>query len=198
MKPLNPLLMHIVLLASALSLSGGLLAATVEINGVKFEESADVRGSKLLLNGAGTRYKGPFKVYAAGLYVGKKASTLDDVVNQPGPKRVSVTMLRDIDATELGKLFTRGVQDNMAPGEMSKLVPGLVRMGQMFADQKKLLTGVNFLIDWQPGVGTVATINGVTQGEPFKEPEFFKAMMSIWLGPVPADFKLKDALLNIK
>lgn len=198
MKPLNPLLMRIVLLASALSLSGGLLAATVEINGVKFEESADVRGSKLLLNGAGTRYKGPFKVYAAGLYVGKKASTLDDVVNQPGPKRVSVTMLRDIDATELGKLFTRGVQDNMAPGEMSKLVPGLVRMGQMFADQKKLLTGVNFLIDWQPGVGTVATINGVTQGEPFKEPEFFKAMMSIWLGPVPADFKLKDALLNIK
>ena len=187
-----------VLAACALLFSGSLLAATVEINGVKLEDSADVRGAKLQLNGAGTRYKGPFKVYVAGLYLGKKASTLEDVVNQPGPKRVSVTMLRDIDAAELGRLFTRGVQDNMAPGEMSKLVPGLVRMGQMFADQKKLLTGVNFLIDWQPGVGTVATINGVPQGEPFKEPEFFKAMMSIWMGPVPADFKLKDALLNTK
>ena len=187
-----------ILAACALAFSGSLLAATVEINGVKLEDSADVRGAKLQLNGAGTRYKGPFKVYVAGLYLGKKASTLEDVVNQPGPKRVSVTMLRDIDAAELGRLFTRGVQDNMAPGEMSKLVPGLVRMGQMFADQKKLLTGVNFLIDWQPGVGTVATINGVPQGEPFKEPEFFKAMMSIWMGPVPADFKLKDALLNTK
>ena len=198
MKPLKPLAKYLVLMACAISFSGSLLAATVEINGVKLEDSADLRGSKLQLNGAGTRYKGPFKVYVAGLYLGKKAGTLDEVVNQPGPKRMSVTMLRDIDAAELGRLFTRGVQDNMAPGEMSKLVPGLIRMGQMFADQKKLPTGINFLIDWQPGVGTVATINGVVQGEPFKEPEFFKAMMSVWMGSVPADFKLKDALLNIK
>jgi hypothetical protein len=36
------------------------------------------------------------------------------------------------------------------------------------------------------------------QGEPFKEPEFYKALMSIWLGGVPADFKLKDQLLGAK
>lgn len=198
MNPTKHCVKHLLLMACAVSFSGGLLAATVEINGVKLEDSTDVRGGKLLLNGAGTRYKGPFKVYVAGLYLGKKAGTLDEVVNQPGPKRMSVTMLRDIDAAELGKLFTRSVRDHMAPGEMSKLVPSLIRMGQMFADQKKLPTGINFLIDWQPGVGTVATVNGVVQGEPFKEPEFFKAMMSVWMGPVPADFKLEDALLSVK
>ena len=155
-------------------------------------------GSKLLLNGSGTRYKGPFKDYVAGLYLGKKASTLDDVVNQPGPKRISITMVRDIDATELGKLLTRGIQDNMAPGEMSKLVPDLMRMGQMFSEYKNLVAGDNFMIKWVPGSGTVITVKGKLQGEPFKEPEFFKAMMSIWMGPVPADFKLKDALLNVK
>ena len=106
-------------------------------------------GSKLLLNGSGTRYKGPFKDYVAGLYLGKKASTLDDVVNQPGPKRISITMVRDIDATELGKLLTRGIQDNMAPGEMSKLVPDLMRMGQMFSEYKNLVTGDNFMITHQ-------------------------------------------------
>jgi hypothetical protein len=42
----------------------------------------------------------------------------------------------------------------------------------------------------------VITAKGKVQGEPFKEPEFFKAIMSIWFGPVPADFKLKDAMLG--
>ena len=34
------------------------------------------------------------------------------------------------------------------------------------------------------------------QGEPFREPEFFQALLRIWLGPVPADWKLKDSLLG--
>jgi len=34
------------------------------------------------------------------------------------------------------------------------------------------------------------------QGEPFKEPEFFNALLRIWLGPVPADWKLKESLLG--
>lgn len=180
-------------LASTLALS-----APVEINGVKLEDTADVRAAKLQLNGAGTRFKGPFKVYVAGLYLEKKATTPDDVLSQPGIKRLSVTMVREIEANELGRLLTRGVEDNTGKAEMSKLIPGLLRMGQIFSEQKRLVPGDNFLIDWVPGVGSVITIKGKVQGEPFKEPEFFKALMSIWLGPVPADFKLKDALLGSK
>ena len=174
------------------------MAAVIEINGIKLDDSAEVRAARLQLNGAGTRYKGPFKVYVAGLYLEKKATTPDEVVNQPGVKRVNVTMVREIEANELGKLLTRGVEDNTCKAEMSKLIPGLLRMGQIFSEQKRLVPGDNFLIDWVPGVGTVITIKGKVQGEPFKEPEFFKALMSIWLGPAPADFKLKDALLGGK
>jgi len=188
----------LVVAASLCLVSVNTLAAPLEIHGVKVEDSADVRGTKLQLNGAGTRYKGPFKVYVASLYLGKRANTLDEVVNQPGPKRMSVTMVRDIDAAELGKLLTRGVEDNVSKSELSSLVPGLIRMGQVFADQKKLAAGDNFLLEWVPGVGSVLTVRGKVQGEPFKEAEFFKAIMSIWMGPAPADFKLKDALLSIK
>ena len=187
------------LLATSIGLcSAGALSAVVEIQGIKLEDSLDLKGSKLQLNGAGTRYKGPFKVYVAGLYVGKKASSLDEIAAQPGPKRVTVTMVREIDAGELGKLLTRGIEDNVPKSELSKLVPGLIKMGQIFADQKKLLPGDNFTVDWLPGVGTVLTVKGKPQDEPFKEPEFFKAILSVWLGPVPADWKLKDALLNVK
>lgn len=182
------------LLASLLAV--GAAAATVEVGGVKLEDSTDVRGNKLVLNGAGIRYKAVFKVYSAGLYLGKKASTPEEVLAAPGAKRLSITMLREIDSNELGKLFTRGVQDNAPKTEMSKLVPGLIKMGQIFSDQKRLMTGDVFMIDWIPGTGTVITVKGVPQGDPFKEPEFFNALMRIWLGPQPADWKLKDALLG--
>jgi hypothetical protein len=177
-------------------LSLAALATLVEVSGVKLDESVDVRGTKLVLNGAGVRYRAVFKVYVGALYVGKKVATPDEFFAATGPKRMSITMLRDIDSNELGKAFTKGFEENAPKGEMSKLIPGLVRMGQVFADQKKLVTGDAFTIDWIPGSGTVITVKGKAQGEPFKEPEFFNALMRIWLGNSPADWKLKDALLG--
>jgi hypothetical protein len=109
-----------------------------------------------------------------------------------------MTMLREIEAGPFGKLLTRGVEDNVPKDQMSKLIPGLVRMGDIFSVNKQLLPGETIVVDWIPGTGMVVTAKGKLQGEPFKEPEFFKAIMSIWLGPVPADFKLKDALMGIK
>jgi hypothetical protein len=174
----------------------GLARAEINLAGVKYEEVSELRGSKLQLNGAGIRYKGPFKVYTAALYVTKKSNTPEEVFATAGAKRVSVTMLRDIDASELGKLFTRGVEDNLDRASVSKLIPGLMRMSQIFSDHKKLQTGDTFSIDWVPGVGTVVMLKGVPQGEAFKEPEFFNALLRIWLGPVPADWKLKESLLG--
>ena len=79
---------------------------------------------------------------------------------------------------------------------MAKLIPGLMRMSQIFSDHKTLKSGEQFTLDWVPGTGTIVSVRGVPQGEPFKEQEFFNALMRIWLGPVPADWKLKDSLLG--
>ena len=171
-------------------------AAQVDVAGVKLDDALVVNGAKLQLNGAGVRYKAIFKVYTAGLYLAGKADTPDAVLAAPGAKRVTITMLRDIDANELGKLFTRGVEDNTPRSDMVQLIPGLLRMGQMFADQKTLKTGDTFMVDWTPGVGTLVTVKGVPQGDPIKEQAFFNALLRIWLGPSPADWKLKDALLG--
>lgn len=172
------------------------LAAQIDVGGVKIDEALDLHGSKLQLNGAGVRYKAVFKVYTAGLYLSKKAASPEEVLAAPGAKRMSITMLRDIDSNELGKLFTRGVEDNSPKAEMSQLIPGLLRMSQIFSDQKQLKAGDTFTVDWAPGTGTVISVKGVPQGEPIKEQAFFNALMRIWLGPAPADWKLKDALLG--
>jgi hypothetical protein len=183
----------------ALGLAVGAAAAVaqpVTVSGIKYTDEMDLRGSKLTLNGAGTRFRGPFKVYTAGLYMTKKAGSTEEVLAVPGAKRMSITMLRDIDSGELGKLFTRGVEDNLDKASFSKLIPGLMRMSQLFSDIKKLNNGESFTIDWLPGTGTVISVKGVPQGEPFKEPEFFNALLRIWLGQSPADWKLKEALLG--
>jgi len=186
------------ILALVAFLLAGAAAAEVTVSGVKYADTADLKGTKLVLNGAGVRYKAVFKVYAAGLYLGKKAGTPEEVLAAPGSKRMSIVMLRDIESAELGKLFSRGIEDNMDKAAFSKLIPGVMRMSQLFSDCKKLSAGESFLIDWVPGSGTTVTVNSPKCAEAieFKEPEFFNALLRIWLGPNPADWKLKDALLG--
>jgi hypothetical protein len=182
--------------AALLALALAARAEPVVVSGVKYDDTAEVRGARLQLNGAGTRFKAVFKVYTAGLYLPRKVGTAEEVLAMPGAKRMSITMLRDIDSAELGKLFSRGMEDNMEKAAFSRLVPGVLRMSQIFSEHKKLNAGDSFTLEWIPGVGTVVAVRGVQQGEPFKEPEFFAALLRIWLGPAPADWKLKDALLG--
>jgi hypothetical protein len=173
-----------------------LAQAQVELAGVKYAPTAPLAGSTLQLNGAGIRYKFVIKVYTAGLYLTAKATTPEAVLAAPGPKRMHVVMLRDIDANELGRLFTRGMQDNMPREEFSKIIPGTLALADIFASRKKLLSGDVFFVDYVPGTGTHVVVNGKTLGEPIKEPEFYSALLRIWLGASPADSQLKDALLG--
>jgi hypothetical protein len=191
------LLARLLLCAAATLLCTPALADVKPSAARHHDDATELRGTRLQLNGAGTRYRGPFKVYAASLYLARKAATPEEVLAAGGAKRLAVTMLRDIDAGELGKLFVRGVEDNMAErAAFSRLVPGLMRMSQIFSEHRKLAAGDSFTIDWVPGTGTVISVRGVPQGEPFREPEFYAALMRIWLGPAPADWRLKEQLLG--
>ena len=69
-------------------------------------------------------------------------------------------------------------------------------MSEVFSTRKKLLAGESFAVEWLPGSGTVISVNGKPEGAPVKEPEFYSALMKIWLGKSPADPQLKDALLG--
>lgn len=180
----------------ALGLVAGSAQAVTDIAGVKVEDSINVKGNTLVLNGAGIRYKAVFKVYVAALYVNKKTTSVEEVLTQPGAKYIRLTMLRDIDANELGKLFSRSMQDNMPKSDFGKLIPSILRMSQMFTEYKNLKAGDTFSMEWIPDVGAIGYVKGKQFGEPFKDPEFFNAMLRIWLGPNPADWKLKDSLLG--
>lgn len=177
--------------------SASALAATTELAGVKIEDRTTVGGVSLPLNGAGIRVKF-LKIYVGELFVSKKVHTLEELIAAPGPKRLKMTFLREVDSSAFGKLLTRGVQDNVAKDQYSRMVPGLIRMGEMFGSNKSLGPGDVVTNDWIPGTGLVVTVKGKVQGEPITDPEFFQGLMSIWFGPNPGDWKLKDAMLDVK
>lgn len=171
--------------------------AAAEPAGVRYPPTVPVGGTGLVLNGAGIRWRLVVRVYTAGLYLTAKATTPEAVLAAPGPKRLHVVMLRDVDGNDLGKLFTRGMQDNSSREDFARSIPGTLRMAELFAAKKRLAQGENFSVDWLPGQGTQILINGKAQGDPIREPEFFQSLMRIWLGPSPADANLKDALLGL-
>lgn len=181
---------------AAASLPMAARAQPTELAGNKIEQSVQLAGSALQLNGAGIRTRFFIKVYTAALYTPNKVDTAEAVVSAPGPKRILITMLRDIDSNELGKLFTQGMERNTPREDMSRSISGIIRMGELFAKRKRLKAGDTFSVDWVPGVGAQVLLNGHAEIEAIKEPEFFKALLSIWLGKVPADEDLKAALLG--
>jgi Chalcone isomerase-like len=183
-------------LTTACSPAWAQATAPVELAGVKYAPAVNLGDAALQLNGAGIRYRFVVQVYTAGLYLQAKADTPEAVLAAPGPKRLHVVMLRDIDASELGRLFTRGMQENAAKEEFSKSIPGTIKMADIFSAKKRLAKGENFSVDYQPGVGTQVLVNGKPAGETIVEPEFFRALIGIWLGPNPADAALKQALLG--
>jgi len=184
------------LLSAMLALPLASPAQTTDVAGVKFANSLQVGNTRLQLNGAGIRYKVVFKVYAAGLYLADKATTPEAVLAATGPRHLQIVMLREIDANELGKLFTRGMEQNAAREEFSKSIAGIMRMSEIFSAHKKLTPGESFAVEWVPGTGTVILVNGKPEGQPIKEPEFYTALMKIWFGKSPADAQLKEALLG--
>jgi len=189
-------LLTLALAACALLVGFSTHAQSTDVAGVKFDHTLQVGGARLLLNGAGVRYKAIFKVYAAGLYLSAKAATPEAVLAAAGPRLLQIVMLREIDANELGKLFTKGMEQNAPREDFSKSIAGIMRMSDIFSSRKKLAAGESFAVEWVPGTGTIILVNGKQAAEPIKEPEFYTSLMKIWLGNSPADSLLKDALLG--
>lgn len=176
--------------------SSGAAAAGFETSGVKFDETLDLRGNRLVLNGAGTRFRAIFRVYAAALYLPQKATTSQAVLSMQGAKSMRVVMLRDIDANELGKLFSRSMEDNTSKENFAKTIPGLIKMSNIFSEVKNLKASESFWIDYIPNTGTQISVKGRPVGELIREPEFMDSLLRIWLGPKPADLRLQGGLLG--
>jgi len=171
-------------------------AGTVDIGGIKFEDNLTIYNNTLLLNGAGIVSNGKTPQYSAQIYAKQKFTTLDALSATPGPKRLVLTAIREVDTGPILKLLSRSVDATASKGDMAKLIPGMMNIGNVFKANRVLKPGEVMTMDWIPITGLVIYIGGKMQGDPMREPELFRAAMGVWMGETPADAKLKDALLG--
>lgn len=163
---------------------------------VIFPNDVTVGGQKLFINGYGMRFRFGFRIYAAALYTPTKLTKNEDVIKASVAKRFHMVAQRDVKGDDFGKLFSRGMEENMTKEEFSKIVNGVIRMGNIFAEAKQFSKGDVIILDWANATGLVITYRGKQQGEPIKEPEFAENFFKIWFGKKPADEQLRVALLG--
>ncbi|HEV7914106.1 MAG TPA: chalcone isomerase family protein, partial [Albitalea sp.] len=89
-------------LLKRLLMAGLLLAAfgvgAAGIDGQHFDDRIRLADTELQLNGLGLRAVAWIKGYAAGLYLTQTAGTPVEVLAVPGPKRIRLRMMLDVDA----------------------------------------------------------------------------------------------------
>lgn len=185
-------------LAIAVAFAAGLgsTAAVALPTDSKFEPTAEVLGTKLQLNGTGTRRRGVFKGYDMALYTTRKVTTVDELLAVPGPKKLHFVALRDLPGTELGRLFIKSMGENSPKELTQKHSMSSLRLIEVFSGRPKVAPGESFSMEFIPGKGTVFYILGKPQGEPVGDAEFFTMILKIWVGPAPVDSLLKDGLLG--
>ena len=170
-------------------------ASAAEVSGVKFPDTQKIAGKELQLNGLGVRYKFFVKVYAAGLYLQDKASTVEEVMKAEGPRRIQLVMMRDVSSDEFGNAFMTGLNNNLDSKDKAKIVTQISKFGEMFATLDALKKGDVLDMDWIPGTGNVCYLNGKRIGEVTPDILFYNSILKIWLGDKPADSSLKTKLL---
>jgi Chalcone isomerase-like len=182
-----------VLLAVA---AAGAWAQALEVEGIKLEASNQVGATALQLNGAGLRTKLFIKVYVAGLYVPQKTANAAQLLAQKGPRRVTITMLRDVDAESFAKALNDGLRDNHTEAQFAALKPQIDALNANLKAVGEAKKGDVIHFEFLPDTGTQVTVNGKLKGSVIPGDDFFTSVLRIWLGEKPVDASLKKGLMG--
>ena len=163
-----------------------------EVAGVKIADE----DQRLVLNGAGLRKRAFFQVYVIGLYLPEKKTAAAEAIGAPGPKRVAIHMLRDVDAADFAGALTDGMKQNLSEAEMKGFEPRIKQLIAAMNEIKEAKNGMRITLDWAPAAGTQVTAQGKAVGAAIPGEDFYRALLKIWLGDKPVQDDLKKSLLG--
>ena len=169
--------------------------AQKEVGGVTLPATQKFENHTLHLNGAGVREKLWIDLYAAGLYLEKKTTNADDVLNSDKPMAIKLHIVSKLITSEkMVDAVTEGFE-NSTNGNTAPIQDEIDTMLGFFKEDIK--KNDVFDLVYVPSRGVVAHKNGKERGV-VKGKEFKKALFGIWLSNRPADDGLKGDLLSGK
>lgn len=164
-------------------------ARTVE--GVRFPATVELSSARLELSGAALlRWKLVVRAYVAALYLGAGARPEDALSDVP--KRLEIEYFHGIEAEDFARITSDRVRLNVSPAEYALLEPRIDALNRLYRD---VAPGDRYALTYVPGVGTTLAKNGLPLGT-VPGAELGRALFAIWLGEVPVDESLKQALLG--
>jgi hypothetical protein len=190
--------------ASALVLAGTISGAwaSVDIAGVSLDEAVTVGGVPLVLNGAGFRKRGYFKIDVTSLYTQQKFTSLEALEKSTGTKRLQLVIQQDITGSQASRYFLIDFEASATPAEFGQLINEVSLIGNIYSALPKIKKGDVVTLDWIPGKGMIAMLNGailVPHGAatPYMNSELLQhVMFRMYIaGKTPAE--LHDNLLGL-
>lgn len=181
------------------TLALGLLLPSVsamEIEGVRFDDLARLGGRQLSLNGTGLRQVFVIKGYAAGLYLPERARNATVVLGSPGPKRLQIRPLREVESAQFVKALNEGLRENHSETQMQLLSYRVAQLERTMSQLGTAQRGDIINFDFTPNGGTAVTLNGIPRGQAIPGEDFYQAVLRIFLGEHPVDRNLKRGLLG--
>lgn len=177
-------------------LCASMQASAVELEGVKVEDSVQLDNAVLTLNGAGVRSIVFFKMYVIGLYLADKQHGAEAILADAKPKRIALhVVVGEAGAERFLNGFRKGIEKNHSEAQLATLHERLVAFEQMFGAIKTVKRGDVIAFDWLPAAGTRVSLNGAELGR-IAGDDFYRALLSIWIGGKPVTDDLKKALLG--
>jgi hypothetical protein len=134
--------------------------ADVELEGVTLEETINVGGRKLVLNGAGVRRRGYFKADVTALYLPEKRTTPESIFKLDGYRRIQLNILRDFTSSTISRIFISDFKQAATEDEFKKLIEVISVVGAAYSNVKRVGKGDVVDLDWVPGKGWMAFLNG--------------------------------------
>lgn len=186
-------LLAVALLGASLSLAPAGTTVAATLAGVEVEDSLEVAGETLTLNGVGLRKRFFVKLYVAGLYTQEGAGDGDAIVQADAPMALTLDIVSDrVTRDKMVEALNDGFAASTG-GDTAPVEAGIAQLREAMGDT--LEAGASMAFVYEPGVGTRVSRDGsetaVIEGLPFKQ-----ALFGIWLSGTPADAKLKSALLG--
>lgn len=167
----------------------------VEVEGVRYEPTIRVADADLTLNGQGVRTRFIIKAYTIALYLPGPADSLDAAANGKGPKRIEIVPLMGFSADQFTGPLVKGMKKNLPAPDFEAMQPRIQAFVADLSKIQEVRKGSRISLEWQPGTGTRATVDGREVSRPVEGEDFYRALLSIWIGNRPTQDDLKQHLL---
>lgn len=163
------------------------------VSGVKVDAKLNLEGQSLVLNGAGTRVKMFMDMYVGALYLEKKSSNANEIMNSKEGAAIKLNIVSSlITSDKMISAINEGFE-NSTGKKTAPLKAKIDKFKSFFKEEIK--KGDVFIIINVPNEGVVVYKNGVKKGS-IDGHDFKKALFGIWLCDKPADKDLKDEMLG--